>query len=103
MAHTTYNLQLFVFLLADSNRMGHCFNPTSGSSPAMGGEHRLKSFIILFFELGEVILVSDITVKKYPYIWFCFQKSLYLQSFRNKTYKNGLSDIQGTDVPDGVF
>ncbi len=34
---------------------------------------------------------------------FCFQKSLYLQSFRNKTCKNGLSDIQGTDVPDGVF
>ena len=34
---------------------------------------------------------------------FCFQKSLYLQSFRNKTRKNGLFDIQGTDVPDGVF
>jgi len=26
-----------------------------------------------------------------------------LQSFRNKTRKNGLFDIQGTDVPDGVF
>ena len=42
-------------------------------------------------------------MKKHPKYWFCFQESLYLQSFRNKTYKNGLSDIQGTDVPDGVF
>ena len=42
-------------------------------------------------------------MKKHPNHLFCFQKSLYLQSFRNKINKNGLSDIQGTDVPYGMF
>lgn len=37
------------------------------------------------------------------FLLFYFPKSLYLQCFRNGINNNGLSDIQRTDVSDGLF